>query len=146
MDGLGFDIIKQYSFQGDLQTLFGSDSTVVPGYMLGDKSSVHNGTNGVIFLVEFADVQRDPTFCSSPTIYSSAPQTGLFLASFWMGDELNSTLARLEKLGLGGKPHIASFGFGTDPFTTYATVRDPDGTRLLLTSRPYVNAAGERRP
>lgn len=140
MDGLGLDIIRQYTFKGDLHTLFGTNSDAVPGYMLGDKSSVNNGTDGVIYLVEFADVRRNPS------IYSNTPETGLFLASFWMGNELNSTLARLKKLGLGGKPHITSFGVGADPFATYATVRDPDGTRLLLESRPYINSVGEQRP
>ncbi|KAI9735462.1 MAG: hypothetical protein M1818_006468 [Claussenomyces sp. TS43310] len=139
VDGLGLNIISNYTFAGDLKTLFGTDSSVLPGYFLGDASSVNNGTDGVLYLVEFADVRRNPT------IYSSPPETGFFLTSFWLGNELNSTLARLERLGLGGKPHVATFKVGSGPLATYATVRDPDGARVLLTSRPYINSLGKQR-
>ncbi|MCJ1447776.1 MAG: hypothetical protein MMC23_008287 [Stictis urceolatum] len=136
VDGIGLDIVRNTTFEGDLKTLFGSDSTALPGYYLGDNSSVHNGTAGILYLVQFADVQKHP----KP--HSKRPQTGLFLTSFWVGNKLNATLARLEALGLGGKPHIATFG--TDPLATYATVRDPDGVRVLLVNRPFINSVGQQ--
>ncbi|KAJ5379354.1 hypothetical protein N7509_012473 [Penicillium cosmopolitanum] len=140
VDGLGLNIIKNYTFQGDLTTLFGTKSSVLPGYFLGDTTSVYNGTDGVIYLVEFPDSKKVPTVDSDP------PNTGLFLTSFWMGDKINVTLDRLESLGLGGKPHIATFRFGSEPLATYATVRDPDGARVLLVSRPYINSIGKQLP
>ncbi|KAL4948790.1 hypothetical protein BDW69DRAFT_203299 [Aspergillus filifer] len=139
VDGLGLNVIKNYNFQGDLTTLFGTNTSVLPGYFLGDTTSVFNGTDGVIYLVEFPDaVPRFP-------VDSGPPNTGLFLTSFWMGDKINATLDRLDKLGLGGTPHIATFSFGSEPLATYATVRDPDGARVLLVSRPYINSVGEER-
>ncbi|EAU38782.1 predicted protein [Aspergillus terreus NIH2624] len=140
VDGLGLDIIRNYNFQGDLTTLFGTNTSVLPGYFLGDTTSVYNGTDGVIYLVEFPDAKKIPTDESDP------PNTGLFLTSFWMGDKLNATLDRLDRLGMGGKPHIATFSFGSEPLATYATVRDPDGARVLLVSRPYINSIGKQRP
>lgn len=139
VDGLGLDIIQNYTFEGDLKTLFGTDSDVLPGYFLGDTSSTFNGSDGVIYLVEFADVKKNPT------IYSDPPEAGIFMTSFWLGDALNSTLARLDRMGLGGKPHIATFTVGSGPLATYATVRDPDGARVLLVNRPYINSVGEER-
>jgi len=139
VDGLGLNIIQEYTFEGDLKTLFGTNSSVLPGYFLGDTSSVNNGTDGIIYLVGFADAKKNPT------IYSNPPETGVFMTSFWLGNALNSTLARLERLGLGGKPHIATFTVGSGPLATYATVRDPDGARVLLVNRPYINSVGEQR-
>ncbi|PKX88322.1 VOC family protein, partial [Aspergillus novofumigatus IBT 16806] len=140
VDGLGLNIIRNYTFQGDLTTLFGTSTSVLPGYFLGDTTSVHNGTDGVIYLVEFPDAKKIPTVDSDP------PNTGLFLTSFWMGDKINATLERLDRLGMGGKPHVATFSFGSEPLATYATVRDPDGARVLLVSRPYINSIGKQLP
>jgi catechol 2,3-dioxygenase-like lactoylglutathione lyase family enzyme len=140
VDGLGLNIIRNYNFQGDLTTLFGTKTSALPGYFLGDTTSVYNGTDGVIYLVEFPDAKKTPTVDSDP------PNTGLFLTSFWMGDKINATLERLERLGMGGKPHIATFSFGSEPLATYATVRDPDGARVLLVSRPYINSIGKQLP
>ncbi|KAL4885429.1 hypothetical protein BJY04DRAFT_179707, partial [Aspergillus karnatakaensis] len=116
VDGLGLNIIKGYNFQGDLTTLFGTNTSVLPGYFLGDTTSVFNGTDGVIYLVEFPDAKKVPTVESDP------PNTGLFLTSFWLGNKINATLDRLESLGLGGTPHIATFSFDSEPLATYATV------------------------
>ena len=139
--GIGLDIIREFTFEGDLKTLFGSDSSAVRGYFLGDTSSVNNGTAGVTYLVQFDDVQEEKP-CED--VHSTHPESGLFQTSFWLGDDFNATLARLEALGLGGKPHMATFG--TNPRATYATVRDPDGVRILIETRPYINSVGQQRP
>ncbi|GFF56615.1 hypothetical protein IFM46972_10561 [Aspergillus udagawae] len=117
VDGLGLNIIRIHTFQGDLTTLFGTNTSVLPSYFLGDTTSVHNGTDGVTYLVEFPDAKKIPTVDSNP------PDTGLFLTSFWMGDKINATLEYLHRLGIGGKPHIATFSFGSEPLATYATAQ-----------------------
>lgn len=136
-DGIGLDIIVDTEVKGDWKTLFGSDTTSAHGIYLGDATSVNNGSDGVLELIKFDDVTR------GPKASLNSPQTGFFLASFWVGAGLNSTLARLQSLGFASKPRKATFG---DPLTTYASIRDPDGTQVLLVSNSYINSVGQRIP
>ena len=133
-DGIGLDILVDTEVKGDWNTLFGSESSTAHGIYLGDSSSVNNGSDGVLELIKFQDVTE------GPKLSVNHPQTGFFIISFWVGEELNSTLARLSTMGFGGTPRKASFG---DPLATYATVRDPDGTQVLLVSESYINSVGQ---
>ncbi|KAH8799088.1 hypothetical protein F5884DRAFT_758567 [Xylogone sp. PMI_703] len=113
-EGIGLDILNDVEDVGDWKTLFGSNYKTFHG-----------------------------VFLEGPKVSVKHPQSGLFLISFWVGDALNATLARLHSLGFGGVPKIATFG---TPPATYATVRDPDGTQVLLVSNSYVNSVGEEFP
>ncbi|KAH8582872.1 hypothetical protein B0O99DRAFT_647386, partial [Bisporella sp. PMI_857] len=116
-DGIGLEVLYDNNqTTGDWQTLFGAESNTYRRVYLGDSSTINNGSDGVLQLASFPGVTKGQK--SSVT----HPQTGFFLLSFWIGDALNvnSTLARLCSLGLGGVPREATFG---NPPTTYATVR-----------------------
>lgn len=134
VNGIGLDILNDRTAKGDWQTLFGTRTDTYRGMFLGNSESVNNGTDGVLHLALFDNVTK------GHKVSAHHPQTGLFLVSFWVGDEFNATLARLKSKGFGGVPKIATFG---TPPTTYASVRDPDGTQVLLVSNTFINSVGQ---
>ncbi|KAL9619048.1 MAG: hypothetical protein Q9160_006303 [Pyrenula sp. 1 TL-2023] len=138
VEALGLDIIVDTQTNGSWQSLFGADSDSAHGVYLGDASSINNGSDGVVELIQF----NNPIIAPAASI--NYPETGFFLVSFWVGEQWQTILDRLATMGLGGAPKIANFGNGPNPPTNYATVRDPDGTQVLLAQVGYINPAGTR--
>ncbi|KAL9114947.1 MAG: hypothetical protein Q9227_001190 [Pyrenula ochraceoflavens] len=136
VDALGMDILVDTQTNGSWRSLFGADSDSAHGVYLGDASSVNNGSDGVVELIQF----NNPLIAAPASV--NYPETGFFLVSFWVGDQWQPILDRLAAMGLGGTPKVANFGNAPNPPTNYATVRDPDGTQILLAELSYINAVG----
>jgi hypothetical protein len=68
----------------------------------------------------------------------SPPVTGFFLLSFFV--DVEAALSRLAALGLGGPSRRVDLPGPGGPITI-ATVRDPDGLRVLLTPGSITRSA-----
>jgi len=114
-DGMDLAVLMDHEFDGDWPALFGARGTRLRAVFLGDPSQPDTG---IVELVSFPDGIDD----GEP---SSVPATGFFLLSLYV--DVESTLARLAELGLGGEPTlIEQMG------VAMATVRDPNGVLVEL--------------
>ena len=118
-DGLGLDVMMDHSFDGDWPTLFDARSGTLRSVFLGDATSPDAG---VVELVAFEDGADD----GPPP---GPPATGFFLLSFFVS--VDDTLARLEDLGLGGRPRRVEQP-APQGAVAMATVRDPVGVLVEL--------------
>jgi catechol 2,3-dioxygenase-like lactoylglutathione lyase family enzyme len=117
-DGMGLAVLDTFNATGDYKLLFGANGDEIQEVFLGDATV--GDSNGVLDLVYFPGQKKGPP-------QPSVPETGYFLISFHV--DINSTLARLSSLGLGGVPKITT---EKENNITLAVVRDPDGLQILL--------------
>jgi glyoxylase I family protein len=118
-DGLGFEVLMDAEFDGGWRQLFAAPSDHLRSIFLGDPS---NQGSGIVELVDLGDL---PEGAARP-----APEVGFFLVSVYVGS-VDSALARLGDLGLGGAPsQIEVHG------VPMAVVRDPNGVRVELIGLP----------
>ena len=128
-DGLGLEVLQDRTVEGDWPGLFGAPSRSLHVVFLGD-SSTPDVSSGVLELNEF-----DSEVGSAPV---DQAHYGLTMISYFV--DVEATLARLAGLRLGGEP--ARVEQQTPNGTiTIATVRDPDGTTVLLTPGSITRAA-----
>jgi catechol 2,3-dioxygenase-like lactoylglutathione lyase family enzyme len=129
-DGLGLDRLQDRQVEGDWPGLFDAPSRSLRAVFLGDPQ-VPDDHAGVLELnVLDGDVPAGPP--------PSPPRTGFFLLSFFV--DVEATLSRLAALDLGGPPRRIDQP-GPDGPITIATVRDPDGLRVLLTPGSITRSA-----
>jgi catechol 2,3-dioxygenase-like lactoylglutathione lyase family enzyme len=108
-DGLGFEVQFDHSFEGDWPTLFGAPGAHLRSVFLGDPADHESG------IVELVDFGVAPPGAAAV----DEPRRGFFLLSVFA--DLDSVLARLRELGLGGEPRQIEVGG-----TRMAVVRDPN--------------------
>ena len=121
-DGLGLELLADRQVDGDWPHLLDAPSRSVRAVFLGD-SRVPDDHSGVLELNVFdGNVPEGPP--------ASPLRSGFLLLSFFV--DVEATLGRLVRLGLGGSPRRV-----TQPTpngrVAIATVRDPDGVLVLLT-------------
>jgi catechol 2,3-dioxygenase-like lactoylglutathione lyase family enzyme len=121
-DGLGLELLADRQVEGNWPALFDAPARSVRAVFLGD-ASVPDDHAGVLELNVF-----DGTVADGPA--PSAPTTGFFLLSFFV--DVEATLGRLADLGLGGPPRLVDQPTPNGSIRL-ACVRDPDGSRILLT-------------
>lgn len=118
-DGLGFAVLMDERFDGDWPTLLRAPSTTLRSVFLGDPA---HPDAGIVELVDLGDLESDP----GP---SDPPRTGFLLLSVMT--DVEATLARLHRLGLGGEPRrVEQMG------VAMAVVVDPDGVAVELIDTP----------
>lgn len=118
-DGLGFEVTMDLEFEGDWPTLFDAPHERLRSVFLGDPSRPDAG------LVELVDLGPLPD-----GEVATAPETGFFLVSVYVGD-VDERLAALDRIGVGGEPRrIEVHG------VAMAVVRDPNGVRVELIGLP----------
>ncbi|KAH8817254.1 hypothetical protein F5884DRAFT_246241 [Xylogone sp. PMI_703] len=118
VDGIGLSILENVTETANYKYLFGATTDTVSEVYLGN-ASLPATQNGVLELTYFEGIKK-----GRPASVGQ-PETGFFVISFFV--DVNATLARLEALGLGGTPKIA-----TDGGVQFGVVRDPDGVQVLL--------------
>lgn len=121
-DGLALTVLMDHEFEGPWRDLFDGPADRLRSVFLGDPARPEGG---IVELVVFdgATVRAAP-----PTAAA-----GFFLLSFFVA--VDSTLARLSELGLGGEPRRVEVP-GRESPVTMATVRDPDGVLVELVGAP----------
>jgi glyoxylase I family protein len=121
-DGLGFEVLMDERFDGDWPTLFGGRSRQLRAVFLGDPKAPGSG---IVELVDLGveDAQGEPD--GPATGPSDGPAQGFLLLSVLAPVE--TTLARLAELGLGGEPRLI-----TASGVAMAVVTDPDGVLVEL--------------
>lgn len=120
--GIGLSRLQDRVVTGDWPALFGAASTTLRAVFLGNPD-VGDDHAGVLELNSF---KTEPP---APSRSFAGPTPGLFLISFFL--DVEATLQRLDRLGLGGSPHRVQQPTPNGPITI-ATVRDPDGVHVLL--------------
>jgi catechol 2,3-dioxygenase-like lactoylglutathione lyase family enzyme len=116
-EGLGFVEQMDGTFDGDWPTLFNARGSRLRSVFLGDPNSKDAG---LIELVEFAGGIED---ARQP---EDEPAVGFFLVSVYL--TIDPTLARLDALGLGGRPTRITLPMGVQ----MAVVHDPNGVAVEL--------------
>jgi glyoxylase I family protein len=114
-EGLGFEVMMDRTFEGDWPTLLGAPSTSLRSVFLGSPDRPDAG------IVELVDLGAD----GIATPGARAQSTGFLLVSI-MAD-VDSTLNRLEMLGMGGQPRRIKVSG-----VSMCTVVDPDGVLVEL--------------
>jgi catechol 2,3-dioxygenase-like lactoylglutathione lyase family enzyme len=114
-EGLGFEVLMDRNFEGDWPTLLGAPSTSLRSVFLG---SPDRPDAGILELVDLG-----PDGIAMPG--ERARSKGFMLVSIMT--DLDSTLDRLEMLGLGGKPRRINVSR-----VSMCTVVDPDGVVVEL--------------
>jgi catechol 2,3-dioxygenase-like lactoylglutathione lyase family enzyme len=121
-DGLGLEVLRDRQVEGDWPYLLDAPGRTVRAVFLGDPD-VPDDHSGVLELNLFdGDVTQGP---QGPPLRS-----GFLLLSFFV--DVEATLGRLARLGLGGPPRRVTQPTPNGPLAI-ATVRDPDGLLVLLT-------------
>ena len=124
-DGLDFVVLMDREFDGDWPLLFGARSSRLRSIFLGDPATVDAG---VVELVDFGS-QGD----GRPP--GGEPTNGFFLLSVFA--DLDTVLARLQALGLGGEPRqIVAYG------RRMAVVQDPNGVLVEIVDGEIVDTRG----
>jgi glyoxylase I family protein len=118
-DGLGFEVLMDHAFEGDWPTLLRAPDHHLRAVFLGDPA---RPDSGIVELVDLGDVPG-----AAPD--AGAAREGFLLLSIMTNVE--SALARLADLGLGGTPRrISNHG------VAIAVVVAPDGTAVELIDDP----------
>lgn len=122
-DRIGLEVLFNREVEGDWPALFDGPSRRLRAVFLGEPR-VPDVCAGVLELNAFigADVPTQPP--------PERLATGLFMLSFFV--DVEATLEKLARLALGGPPRRVTQTTQRGP-VTIATVRDPDGVRILLT-------------
>jgi catechol 2,3-dioxygenase-like lactoylglutathione lyase family enzyme len=123
-DGIGLEVLVDREVEADYPALLEGPSRHLRVVFLGDRS-LPDVNAGVLELAMFpgGHVVAGPI--------GRPPAAGLFMLSFFVNVE--ETLGRLANLGLGGAPRQIVQSTPSGPMGI-ATVRDPDGVVVLLTS------------
>ena len=111
-DGLGLEVLMDERFDGDWPALFEARTRTLHSVFLGEPSA---RDAGIVELVKFDEDVEDRRAANGPA-------RGFFLLSFYV--DVDATLARLERLGLGGRPRRIEQP-GPHGSVGMATVRDP---------------------
>jgi catechol 2,3-dioxygenase-like lactoylglutathione lyase family enzyme len=114
-DGLGFAVLMDQTFRGDWPTLLDAPSDSLRAVFLGDSAAAGSG------IVELVDLGP----LAPGTLRDAPPAPGFLLVS--VITDVDSTLARLVALGLGGTPRRVDVSG-----VAMAVVRDPDGVPVEL--------------
>jgi catechol 2,3-dioxygenase-like lactoylglutathione lyase family enzyme len=114
-EGLGFQQIMDYTFDGDWPTLLRAPSSSLRAVFLGDPERPESG---IVELVDLGAVPEQPPAEGSAT-------SGFLLLSVMT--DLEPALSRLAALGLGGTPRRITVS-GID----MAVVLDPNGVQVEL--------------
>ncbi|KAL6693513.1 hypothetical protein J3F84DRAFT_350895 [Trichoderma pleuroticola] len=114
-DGIGLAPLETGTVQGDWKTLLGVDTDTIEAVFLGN-ANVADEQSGTLELAIFGDGVVPP---------NNQPAAGLFLISFLV--DVSATIARLKSLGLAKDVQSVDVNG-----STWLTVRDPDGTLVLL--------------
>ena len=121
-DGIGLEVLQDRRVEGDWPYLLDAPSRTLRAVFLGDPQ-VPDDHSGVLELNVF-----DGDVADSPAV--PPLRSGFLLLSFFV--DIEATLDRLARLGLGGSPRRVSQPTPNGPLSI-ATVRDPDGLLVLLT-------------
>ncbi len=114
-DGLGFAVLMDQRFRGDWPTLLEAPSDTLRAVFLGDPAAAGSG---IVELLDLGPV--------APGADRGAPPAPGFLLVSVITD-VDSALARLAALGLGGTPRRVEVSG-----VAMAVVRDPDGVPVEL--------------
>jgi glyoxylase I family protein len=123
-EGLALTEFFDHEFRGDWPTLFGASTDTLRSVFLGDPA---HPESGIVELVAFDDLAEAPAA-------AGGPRQGFFLLSFNV--DVDSTLARLESLGLADgvrRIRVTAPGGKEVPM---AVVRAPDGVLVELIGPP----------
>jgi glyoxylase I family protein len=118
-DGLGLEVLMDERYEGDWPALFDARTRTLRSVFLGEPTSPQAG---IVELVAFDDGVEDR---AAP----DRPASGFFLLSFFV--DVEATLARLQRLGLGGPPRRIEQP-GPRGSVAMATVHDPDQVLVEL--------------
>jgi catechol 2,3-dioxygenase-like lactoylglutathione lyase family enzyme len=119
-DGLGMQLLRDNTPEGDWPTLFGAKDRTLRSVFLGDPN---DPTSGFVELVMFDG------FDAPPPPPPQHPEVGFFLISFYV--DLDEVGPRLASLGYPLLREIV-LDSGNGAGTRMATVRDPDGVLVEL--------------
>jgi glyoxylase I family protein len=114
-DGLGLEVLMDHTFEGPWPELFGGASTTLRSVFLGEAGAPEGG------IVELVATDG----AAPPAPAAPGPAEGFFLLSLYA--DLDTVLARLAALGVGGEPRVAPVG----P-VRLAVVHDPNGVPVEL--------------
>lgn len=121
VDGIGLEVILDITIPLDLEPLLGVPTNSTRTVFLGDAGDPESG------MLELLDLGTDRVAQQGPA--PGLPTRGLFLVSFQL--QVEPALARLEALGLGGRPRrLETRG------NLAVTVVDPDGVVVELMDKP----------
>jgi catechol 2,3-dioxygenase-like lactoylglutathione lyase family enzyme len=123
-EGIGLQVLVDREVEADYPALFEGPGRHLRVVFLGDRA-LPDVSAGVLELAAFHEGQVVAGTIGGP------PAAGLFMLSFFVNVE--ETLERLANLGLGGAPRQIVQSTPGGPMRI-ATVRDPDGVVVLLTS------------
>ncbi len=128
-DGLGLTVLTDMVLRADLEPLLGVRTRSVHAVFLGNSARSDSG------IVELLDLGLDSI--SGGPRQAGLPARGIFLLSFQV--DIEATLSRLQRLGLGGEPRLMAVEGGA----AAATVEDPDGVMVeLLPAGPLATMTG----
>lgn len=117
-DGVGLTVLVDTVLRADLEPLIGVQTRKVRTLFLG------NSTGSASGVVELIDLGVESI--SGGRRQPGLPARGVFLLSFQV--DVEATLTRLQRLGLGGEPRVMTVEGGASA----ATVVDPDGVMVEL--------------
>ncbi|MGC2653493.1 MAG: VOC family protein [Mycobacterium sp.] len=117
-DGLGLTVLVDTVLRADLEPLLGVSTHEVRTVFLGSSARCDSG------IVELLDLGVESV--SGGRRQAGLPARGIFLLSFQV--DVEATLSRLQRLGLGGDPRVMTVEGGASA----ATVVDPDGVLVEL--------------
>jgi catechol 2,3-dioxygenase-like lactoylglutathione lyase family enzyme len=117
-DGLGLTVLVDTVLRADLEPLLGIRTHEVRTVFLGGSARSDSG------IVELLDLGVESV--SGGRWQAGLPARGIFLLSFQV--DVDVTLTRLQRLGLGGEPRVMTVQGGASA----ATVVDPDGVLVEL--------------
>ncbi|KAF3055340.1 hypothetical protein CFAM422_013173 [Trichoderma lentiforme] len=116
-NGIGLDILSRAVDGSDYSTLFDTHVSNVSAAFLGDKSRPDDHS-GILELAQFGGLYKHGR---KPMPFENGASWFSFLV------DVEQTLSRLAKMGLGGQPHTAQVRG-----ETWSSVHDPDGVIVLL--------------
>jgi catechol 2,3-dioxygenase-like lactoylglutathione lyase family enzyme len=133
-DGLGFEVLMDHGFEGPWPELFGAHARTLRSVFLGEPGAPESG---IVELVAFEGTA--PPGVGTDDGPGAGPVEGFFLLS--LSADLDTVLARLAALGVGGEPRLEPVG----P-VHLAFVHDPNGVRVELMDEVARDTRSPKRP